>query len=101
MTIQPPIDPAIDPSVDSFLCIAHRGASGYRPENTLGAFEHAITMGCTWIELDVHVVENELIVIHDDTLSRTTNGTGKVTERDLAYLRNLDAGNGERIPFLR
>lgn len=82
------------------LVIGHRGAMGYKPENTLSSFELAITMGCPWIELDVYVVEDTLLVIHDDSLERTTNGKGKIGEHDLAYLRGLDAGDGQQIPTL-
>lgn len=82
------------------ICFAHRGASGHAPENTLAAFEKAVTLGADWIELDVYAVEDELIVFHDDRLERTTNGTGKVTQRSLDYLRGLDAGQGEKIPLL-
>ena len=57
-------------------------------------------MGCPWIELDVHTVEGELLVIHDDELARTTNGHGRVSTSSLQYLRSLDAGMGERIPML-
>lgn len=85
---------------DSFICIAHRGASGYAPENTLAAFELAIEMGCPWIELDVYALENELIVIHDDDLDRTTNGTGAVMKSSVAHIRSLDAGDGEKVPTL-
>ena len=87
-------------SQDNFLCIGHRGASGHAPENTLKAFELAITMGCPWIELDVYVVEGELLVIHDDKLNRTTDGSGFVEAQTLAYLRSLNAGDGEKIPLL-
>jgi glycerophosphoryl diester phosphodiesterase len=83
-----------------FNCIGHRGACGHAPENTLSSFDLALEMGCTWIELDVYCVENELLVIHDDDLERTTNGTGKVMGQDLSYLRSLDAGNGQQIPTL-
>lgn len=83
------------------ICIAHRGASGHAPENTLLAVNTALAMGALWIELDVFAVDNELVVIHDSRLERTTNGTGNVTHRDLGYLRSLDAGKGEKIPFLR
>ena len=62
--------------MNDFLCIGHRGASGYEPENTLRSFERAINMGCQWIELDVYCVQDELLVIHDDSLERTTNGEG-------------------------
>ena len=83
------------------ICFAHRGASGHAPENTLAAFRKAVELGSDWIELDVYAVANELVVIHDNRLERTTNGKGHVSRRGLAYLRNLDAGGGERIPFLR
>jgi glycerophosphoryl diester phosphodiesterase len=81
-------------------CIGHRGACGYEPENTLASFERAIQMGCAWVELDVHYVDNELIVIHDSKLDRTTNGTGKIYGRTLAEIQSYDAGNGEHIPTL-
>jgi glycerophosphoryl diester phosphodiesterase len=82
------------------ICIGHRGASGYAPENTLAAFALAIEMGCSWVELDVYVVEGELLVIHDDTLERTTNGKGRVMDTSLGTLRALDAGTGQQIPTL-
>ncbi|MDZ7686139.1 MAG: glycerophosphodiester phosphodiesterase family protein [Gammaproteobacteria bacterium] len=83
-----------------FLCIGHRGAMGYRPENTLPAFELALAMGCPWVELDVHLCEDERIVIHDDSLERTTNGTGRVSGVELDDPRSLDAGDGARVPTL-
>lgn len=83
-----------------FVCIGHRGACGYEPENTLASFERAMAMGAPWVELDVYAVEGELVVIHDDTLERTTNGKGRVMDASLEYLRTLNAGNGERIPLL-
>ena len=83
-----------------FLCIGHRGAMGYRPENTLPAFALAIEMGCPWVELDVHLCEGELVVIHDADLSRTTNGEGKIADVSLEYLRSLDAGDGAQVPTL-
>ena len=81
-------------------CIAHRGASGEEPENTLRAFARALDQGATWLELDVHLVHDRLLVIHDDTLHRTTSGQGPLSMYTLASLRALDAGKGERIPFL-
>lgn len=84
----------------SFACIGHRGASGHAPENTLKSFALARSMGCPWIELDVYNVDGTLIVIHDDTVNRTTNGTGKVMDLSLEALRQLDAGDGEKIPLL-
>jgi glycerophosphoryl diester phosphodiesterase len=88
-------------AIDKLLCFAHRGASGHEPENTLLSVEKAISLGADWVEVDVYAVEGELVVIHDERLERTTNGTGYVTERSLGYLRSLDAGKGQRIPTLR
>ena len=85
--------------VDFFL-FAHRGAKGYEPENTLSAFTKALDLGAGWIEADVYLVEDEIVVIHDDRLERTTNGSGYVTDSSLEYLRSLDAGKGQHIPFL-
>jgi len=90
-----------------FLVIAHRGASSYAPENTFAAFELALRMGVTHIELDVHATsDGAIVVIHDDTVDRTTDGHGPVTGYTLAALRALDAGArfaeifaGERIPL--
>ncbi len=83
------------------LCFGHRGAAGHAPENTLLAVETGISLGADWIEIDVYAVEDELVVIHDDRLERTTNGSGYVMEKSLHYLRALDAGKGEKIPLLR
>jgi len=83
-----------------FLIIGHRGAAGLEPENTLRSFARAIAIGVDAIELDVYCVDGELIVIHDDTLERTTNGRGAVLKTSFAALRRLDAGSGERIPTL-
>lgn len=75
------------------LNIAHRGASGLVPENTLIAFERAMELGANVLELDVHAtIDNEIVVIHDETVDRTTNGTGMVKELTLADLKSLDAG---------
>ena len=82
------------------ICLAHRGASGHAPENTLAAFKKAVDLGADWIELDVFAVEDQLLVIHDDRLERTTDGQGYVVEQSLDYLRRLNAGQGEQIPFL-
>lgn len=92
----------------SLLVIAHRGASGTRPENTLVAFRRAQELGAPMIELDVQLTrDREVVVIHDRTLARTTDGRGLVARRTLAELRALDAGRwfgpryaGERIPTL-
>src|SRR5690242_7213158 len=81
--------------------VGHRGAMGYCPENTLVSFERGLELGADWIELDVHLSrDGELIVIHDESLERTTNGHGLVGEHMLAELRELDAGEGQSIPTL-
>lgn len=83
-----------------FYCFAHRGAMGYEPENTLSSFLKALELGADWIETDVYAVEGELVLIHDDRLERTTNGTGTAAQSSLEYLRSLDAGKGQQIPLL-
>ncbi len=82
------------------ICVAHRGASGQEPENTLRAFAQALAAGATWLELDVHLVHGRLLVMHDETLDRTTNGRGRLSDHALDALRALDAGGGQQIPFL-
>jgi glycerophosphoryl diester phosphodiesterase len=77
----------------SILNIAHRGASGTAPENTLTAFRAAIAAGAAMCELDVQPTrDHALVVIHDDTVDRTTDGQGAVKEMTLAELKRLDAG---------
>lgn len=82
------------------FCFGHRGAAGYEPENTLRSVRRALDLGADGIEVDVHFVDGELIVIHDDTLQRTTNGSGRIAGKSFSQLRALDAGLGERIPTL-
>ncbi|MCX7918021.1 MAG: glycerophosphodiester phosphodiesterase family protein [bacterium] len=90
------------------ICIAHRGFSGIAPENTLISFQKAIELNPDAFELDVHLSKDgQLIVIHDDTVDRTTNGKGRVKELTLSEIKKLDAGSwfdtkyqGERIPTL-
>lgn len=82
------------------FCFGHRGARGHEPENTLRSVRRALALGADGIEVDVHLTDGRLMVIHDDTLGRTTNGTGRVAEKSFAYLRSLDAGKGECIPTL-
>jgi len=82
--------------------IAHRGASGSKPENTLIAFQKAVELGVEMMELDVHLCKTgELAVIHDARVNRTTNGQGFVSHKTLSQLRELDAGKGEKIPTLQ
>ncbi len=79
--------------------IAHRGASHDRPENTLAAFEEAIRQGADALEVDVRLsLDGECVIIHDDTLERTTNAHGRVDATDYTTIRGLDAGRGERVP---
>jgi len=85
----------------TFLCIGHRGARGHEPENTLRSVRRAIELGAHGIEIDVWLVDGELVVIHDASLERTTNGLGPISRKTFAQLRALDAGQGERIPTLR
>jgi len=90
------------------LVIAHRGASGNAPENTMAAFRKAVALGATFIETDLQLSRDaRFVAIHDATLNRTTNGQGAVHDMTLAELRKLDAGSwfgsefaGERIPTL-
>ena len=82
------------------LCIGHRGAMGHAPENTLLSVNKALSLGVDWIEVDVYNVENNLIVFHDRWLDRTTNGTGYTAKQTFAYIRSLDAGQGEQVPTL-
>jgi len=90
------------------LC-AHRGASHTHPENTLAAFREAVRLGAHMIEFDVYLTKDKkLAVLHDSTVDRTTDGTGKVSDLTWAEIRRLDAGSwkgtafkGERVPTLR
>jgi len=81
--------------------IAHRGARASEPENTVRAMNKAFECGADAVEVDLRFTcDHKLVVIHDDTLERTTNGTGKVSDMTIEQLRALDAGKGERIPEL-
>src|SRR5512141_45573 len=96
------------PAIRRPLLIGHRGYPARFPENTLAAFAGAMDAGCDMIELDVTLTaDRRVVVIHDDTLDRTTSGTGPVRERTLAQIRALDAGSWfaprfavERVPLL-
>lgn len=88
--------------------VAHRGASAHAPENTLAAFRLAASQGAHAVELDARLTaDGQVVVFHDDTLNRTTNGRGPLAALPLAALRDLDAGGwcdaayaGEKIPTL-
>jgi glycerophosphoryl diester phosphodiesterase len=96
------------PPIIAPLIIAHRGANVDAPENTLIAIELAAQQGATWIEVDLHLTaDHKIVVIHDETLHRTTDGKGRVLERTFAELQQLDAGGwfaneftGVRLPSL-
>ncbi|AYG84334.1 Glycerophosphodiester phosphodiesterase [Streptomyces hundungensis] len=83
----------------TFLTIGHRGVMGVEPENTLRSFIRAERAGMDVIELDLHLSKDgALVVMHDAEVDRTTDGTGPIGELTLAELRELDAGQGERVP---
>ena len=93
--------------------IGHRGAAGHAPENTLASLEKAAGLGVRWVEFDTKLTaDGHVVLFHDDTLERTTDGRGAVAETTLADLRALDAGSwfdggsqgayaGERVPTLK
>jgi len=79
---------------DDFTIIAHRGASAYYPENTIPSFEGAIAMGADMVEFDVQLTQDkEVIVFHDEKISRCTDGRGRAADHTLASLKKLDAGS--------
>ncbi len=93
---------------DQVYNCAHRGASGHAPENTLAALKLAVALGADMAEIDVQqTADGQLVLFHDETLERTSTGTGLLAERTLTELRVLDAGSwfsqhcaGEKIPTL-
>lgn len=81
--------------------VAHRGLAAGVPENTLAAFRQSIDRGVTTIETDLRLTKDgHLVVIHDETLDRTTNCAGRVSAIELARIKACDAGSGERVPML-
>ncbi|HSG32420.1 MAG TPA: glycerophosphodiester phosphodiesterase [Thermodesulfobacteriota bacterium] len=91
---------------DGVLVIAHRGGPGLRPENTITAFKNAQQLGADVIELDIHSSKDgEIVIMHDDTIDRTTNGSGNVNNYTLSELKEFDAGynwtddDGKTFPF--
>src|SRR5215510_3004445 len=83
------------------LRVGHRGAAGHAPENTLASIEKAISFHLDLIELDVQRTrDGHLIILHDERVDRTTNGTGLVSDITLLELRKLNAGAGQRVPTL-
>lgn len=88
------------------LVIAHQGGEGLRPSNTMASFQNAMDLGVDVLEMDVHsTADGVLVLIHDDTVDRTTDGTGRVNELTFAELQQLDAGDywteddGQTYPF--
>jgi glycerophosphoryl diester phosphodiesterase len=85
---------------DPCLIYAHRGSHGGYPENTLGGIRRSLAAGATALEIDVHRVDNHLLVFHDHRLERRTDGNGRLADHSFEALRRLDAGAGECIPTL-
>ena len=99
----------MQPIIEKTLILAHRGASGYAPENTMEAFELAAKMGADGIELDVHfAADGAVVVCHDEKIDRTSNGQGLITDYTLSELKSMDFGyhfygeqrKGVKIPTL-
>ena len=91
---------------NGIIVFAHRGGGGHWPENTMLAFENAVTLGVDALEIDIHsTADGELVVAHDETVDRLTNGRGLVNNFSLAELKRLDAGyrwsddGGHTFPF--
>lgn len=83
-----------------FKVIGHRGTMGLEPENTLRSIRRALDLGVDGIEFDVQNIDGALLIFHDETLDRTTDGKGKLIDHAVDDLRRLDAGKGEKIPLL-
>lgn len=84
------------------LVFAHRGASGYEPENTLASFKKALELGADGVELDVRLTKDgRVVVMHDPWVIRTTKRFGSIAGKSLNELKKLNAGNGEKIPTLQ
>jgi len=82
--------------------IGHRGARGLEPENTMRSFRKALELGVDYIECDVHMTKDgHIVLMHDHTVDRTTNGSGPVNSFTFDEIRKLDAGKGETIPTLQ
>jgi len=83
------------------LHVGHRGAAALEPQNTLRSFQRALDLGVDAVEFDVRwTADRQLVIVHSEDLAETTNGQGLACECTLAELRQLDAGEGERIPTL-
>jgi glycerophosphoryl diester phosphodiesterase len=83
------------------LRIGHRGAAGHAPENTLASIQKGIALGVDFVEIDIRrTADGVLVVLHDATVNRTTDGKGRLDRLSLHEVKTLNAGNGERIPTL-
>lgn len=83
------------------VVVGHRGCAALEPENTLRGFRRALALGCDYVETDVRLTrDGQLVLMHDETVDRTTDGRGRVAELALAEIRALDAGGEERVPIL-
>lgn len=83
------------------LRVGHRGAAGHAPENTLAAIQKGIALGVDFVELDVRrTADGVLVILHDETVNRTTDGNGRVDRLFLRDIEKLNAGNGEHVPTL-
>lgn len=83
------------------LRIGHRGACGHAPENTLASIERAIALRCVFTEVDIQrTSDDELVLLHDERVDRTTNGRGRISRLTLPDIRKLDAGDGRSPPTL-
>jgi len=81
--------------------IGHRGIAGLEPENTLRSFRRAVELAVDYVECDVRLTsDRRLVLLHDEAVDRTTNGSGRVAEMSIEAVRRLDAGRGERVPTL-
>lgn len=99
MAMARPVDPHPYFADERFQVIAHRGGRGLMPENTLEAFHHADSLGVDVLEMDIHAsADGHLVVIHDDSVGRTTNGSGKVDSLTLDQLQALDAAYNWQSP---
>jgi glycerophosphoryl diester phosphodiesterase len=84
------------------LRIGHRGAAGHGPENTLATIQKGIALGVDFVEIDLRrTADGVLVVLHDETVKRTTNGKGRVDHLSLQEVKKFNAGNGEHIPTLK
>jgi len=82
-----------------FVCIAHRGARGYEPENTIRAIKRAIELGATWIEIDIHYIDETLLVSHDSIIM-TNNVEVDLYSCSYQEIRNIQLAKNEKIPTL-